>query len=345
MNRALASLQLRRIRLHGVSATKSRSGETMMRISVQIEGVMGLTWPAWKRLVTEVEAMGFAGLYCSDHFVFRGPPDRPSLDVFTALTYAASHSTKLLLGALVAPVSFRDPVELARQAIAIDDLSEGRYILGVGAGWNEREHAMFGYPLGDIPTRVRRFTEALAVMTLLIRSDDPVSFDGEFYHLHDAVLRPRPQRHTPVMIGGSGPKRTLPLVAKYGDIWNASGMTADEVRDRNALLDAELVKAGRQPADVPRTMMKFVLCGRNETEYAARVQGMRNMANLAPLSVAELVENARTSMKGIVGTPEEVAAGIGTYADAGIEEIMLQFFAVDDFDALRVLADDVLPLL
>ncbi|MGI8855037.1 MAG: LLM class flavin-dependent oxidoreductase, partial [Thermomicrobiales bacterium] len=166
-----------------------------MQLSVQIEGAQGLTWPIWQRMVSEVEAMGFAGLYCCDHFANPAPPDYASLEVMTAMTYAASHSERMLLGTLVAPVSWRDPVMLARQAMAIDDLSGGRFVLGVGAGWNQRERTMFGYPLGEIPERMARFTEALEVMTRLIRSDDPQTFDGQFYHLHEATLLPHPQRH------------------------------------------------------------------------------------------------------------------------------------------------------
>ncbi len=313
-----------------------------MRLSVQIEGGRGLTWPAWKLLVREVEAMGFAGLYCCDHFTGTAPPDEPSLEVMTAMAYAASHTGRVALGTLVAPVSWRDPVMLARQAMAIDDLSGGRFVLGVGAGWNEREHAMFGYPLGDIPVRMARFTEALEVMTRLVRDAPPQSFAGEYYQLRDAVLLPRPGRPTPIMIGGSGPQRTLPLVARYADSWNASGMNADEVRERNGLLDAQIEKAGRAPGDVERTLMKAIFCGRDAAEYEARMRGLRTGAN-ATASHEELLAHARTRMKAIVGTPGDVVRQIRAYEDAGIDEIMAQFLVVDDLDGLRVLADEVLP--
>src|SRR5206468_2644018 len=127
-------------------------------------------------------------------------------------------------GPLVAPVSFRDPRQLVRQASALDDLSGGRFILGLGAGWQEHEHSVWGYDLGDIPTRMARFEESLEVASRLLRSDAPVTFEGRFFQLHDAVLLPRPARPggPPILIGGNGPKRTLPLVARYADIWNAN---------------------------------------------------------------------------------------------------------------------------
>ena len=267
--------------------------EVTVKLSVQIEGAQGLTWPLWQTIVREVEALGFAGLYCCDHFANAAPPDYDSLEVLTAMTYAASHSQRMELGLLVAPVTWRDPVMLARQAMAIDDLSGGRFILGVGAGWNVREHAMFGYPLGERPERIARFAEALEVMTRLIRSDEPQTFDGTFYHLQEARLLPRPQRHTPVMIGGSGPQKTMPLVARYADIWNTGGGGPDEVRERNARLDGLLIKAGRQPGDVPRTMMKAIFCGRDDAEMAARLRGARHNRANADVPQAELLDRLR----------------------------------------------------
>src|SRR5947209_11528755 len=178
----------------------NRSKETfVVQLSVQIEGAQGLTWPIWQRLVRDVESYGFTGLYCCDHFANPAPPDYDSLEVMAAMVYAASHSERIELGTLVAPVSWRDPVMLARQAMAIDDLSGGRFVLGIGAGWNQREHDMFGYPLGDVKERMDRLTEGTEVITRLIREDEPQTFDGDYFHLHEATLLPRPERHTRLM--------------------------------------------------------------------------------------------------------------------------------------------------
>ena len=119
----------------------------MVALSIMIEGQNGLTWPRWKQIVREVEDLGFAGLFRSDHFKHAQPPDDDSLELIVSLTYLADHTQRIHFGPLVAPVSFRDPVLLARQAAALDDLSGGRLILGVGAGWQEREHHLFGYTL------------------------------------------------------------------------------------------------------------------------------------------------------------------------------------------------------
>lgn len=313
-----------------------------MKLSIQIEGAQGLTWPLWQALVRTVEEGGFTGLYCCDHYANPAPPDYDSLEVMMAMVYAASHTERVELGLLVSPVTWREPVLLARQGMAIDDLSGGRFILGVGAGWNEREHAMFGYPLGDRPTRIARFAEALEVMTRLIRNDDPQTYTGHYYQLHEATLLPRPGRRTPVMVGGSGPKRTLPLVAKYADIWNAGGMSPDELRARNAALDALLEAAGRQPGDVRRTMMKGIYCGRDAAEYEARLSAVRLQAGNADLPLDELLDQQRQRHV-IVGTPDEVVAQLRAYEAAGVDEIMAPFHDMSDLEGIRVLATEVLP--
>src|SRR5579859_6669129 len=119
-----------------------------MDIAIMIEGQMGLNWARWKQVTAAVEQLGFQGLFRSDHFTNPEPPDGDSLELLVSLTYLADHSSTIHFGPLVAPISFREPVMLARQAAAIDDLSGGRLILGLGAGWQEREHRLYGYQLG-----------------------------------------------------------------------------------------------------------------------------------------------------------------------------------------------------
>ena len=316
----------------------------MVELSISVEGWFGLTWPDWKRLVRTVEDQGFAGLYLSDHPVMIAPPDYPSLEAIVALTYLADHTERVRFGPMVSPLSIRDPVMLTRQAAALDDLSGGRMVLGVGTGWAEREHTMFGYDLGDMPTRFARFEEGLEVIARLLRSEAPVSFDGRFFRLQEAII-PHPRRPggPPIMIGGSGPKRTLPLVARFADVWNAQVVGPDQVRERSALLDGLLEAAGRQPGDVRRTQNVPVVCGRTPAELEARLLGYRRYPPWRELSVEELVEELRAWA--LVGTPEEMAAQMRAFEAAGLSEISLQWAATDDIEGLEVLASEVMPLL
>jgi F420-dependent oxidoreductase-like protein len=313
----------------------------MTAISIMIEGQDGLTWPRWKRLVAEVEELGFAGLFRSDHFTNAAPPDKESLETLVSLSYLASATERIHFGPLVAPVSFRHPAMLARQAAALDDLSGGRMILGVGAGWQDREHHLFGYDLGDVPTRMARLAEGLEVIARLLRSDQAASFAGTFYHLREATLLPRPQRPggPPILVGGNGWKRTLPLAARYADIWNGTFLSPDEFRARSAALDDLLRAAGRQPADLRRTLMLPVFFGQDDAALERRLERLRPAAK----STAEIAASLRSERNAIVGTPDIVAEQIAAYAAAGVEELMLQWLEMDDIAGLRAFAHSALP--
>lgn len=316
----------------------------MPALSIMIEGQNGLTWTRWKRLVAEVERLGFAGLFRSDHFTNAQPPDRDSLELITSLTYLADHTQRIHFGPLVAPFSFREPTLLARQAAAIDDLSGGRMILGVGAGWQEREHTLFGHSLLDVPARMRRLEEGLEVVTRLLRSDEPVTYDGQFYQLRGATLMPRPERPggPPILIGGSGMTRTLPLVARYATYWNASFISPEAFHERTVRLDELLIAAGRWPEDVQRSVMLTLIFGRTPDEVEQRLEARRQRPELAGKSLDEVVAALHTAGSAIVGTPEAVLRRISDYEAAGAQEIMLQWLDLDDLDGLRALADTVL---
>lgn len=317
----------------------------MPALSIMIEGQNGLTWPRWKRLVAEVERLGFAGLFRSDHFTNMQPPDKESLEMVVSLAYLADHTQRIRFGPLVAPFSFREPTLLARQAAALDDLSGGRMILGVGAGWQEREHTLFGHPLLDVPARMRRLEEGLEVVTRLLRSDEPVTHDGQFYHLRGATLLPRPERPggPPILIGGNGMTRTLPLAARYAAYWNASFISPEAFHERTVRLDELLRASGRRPEDVHRSLMLSLIFARSRDELEQRLAARRQRPELAGKSLDEVVDALHTAGSAIVGTPEAVIRRIRDYEAAGVQELMLQWLDLDDLDGLRALADTVLP--
>jgi F420-dependent oxidoreductase-like protein len=301
-----------------------------MDIAIMIEGQNGLNWSRWQRIARAVEGLGFAGLYRSDHFTNANPPDLDSLELWTSLTWLATHTRCIEFGPLVSPASFRDPRVTARIARDVDDLSSGRLTLGLGAGWQEREHTHFGYDLLDVPKRFARFQEALEVITRLLCNDEPVSFTGQYYQLHEAILLPRPQRPggPPILIGGDGLRRTLPLVARYADEWNAVFITAARFIELNAQLDQLLRTQGREPRDVRRSLMTGLVFGLDEDEVQRKLRG-RN--------ASELMERGL-----IVGTPTEVKRQLGRLAEAGSQRVMLQWLDLDDLAGLEALARAVL---
>ncbi|GCE23541.1 TIGR03560 family F420-dependent LLM class oxidoreductase [Dictyobacter kobayashii] len=319
----------------------------MVEISIMIEGQNGLNWPYWKQLAAEVDQLGFAGLFRSDHFTNPNPPDLDSLEMIISLGYLADRTKNIHFGPLVAPVSFREPTLLARQAAAIDDLSNGRMILGLGAGWQEREHHLFGHELGDVKTRMARLEEALEVVTRLFRSDEPVTFEGHFFQLHGATLLPRPQRTggPRILIGGNGVKRTLPLAARYADIWNAVFLTPADFKERSQILDTLLQQEGRQPSAVKRTVMHGLIFARDTNELEHKLGQFRQDPEFNGLTTEELVSKLVAANKSIIGTPDQIVQQLQAYTQVGAEEIMLQWFDFEDIEGLRAFANNVLPRL
>ncbi len=304
----------------------------MLEVAIMIEGQNGLNWERWQKIATAVDNLGFAGLYRSDHYTNANPPDLDSLELWVSLTWLASHTKNIEFGPLVSPVSFRNPTMTARMASAVDDLSNGRLTLGLGAGWQEREHTNYGWDLLDVKPRFARFTEGLEVISSLFNSDTPVDFSGDYYTVQEGILLPRPQRPggPPILIGGNGPKLTLPLVTKYASEWNAVYITPSEFQEKNALLDEMLVANGRSPAEVRRSLMTRVEIG----EEAVLAQKFENH------SVSELRDQGL-----VLGTPTQIVETLKTWEAAGLHRIMLQWLDLDDMDGLETLAQEVLPQL
>ncbi len=299
-----------------------------MEVAIMIEGQDGLTWPRWQRIATAVEELGFAGLYRSDHYTNANPPDKESLELWVSLTWLAGHTRRIEFGPLVTPVSFRQPTMTARMAGAVDDLSGGRLTLGLGAGWQEREHTNYGWELLDVPERFARFEEGLRIISHLLHKEEPLHFEGVYYQLHEAVLLPRPARPDgpPLLIGGNGPRRTLPLAARYADEWNGVYLNPGRFAELNETLDSLLAAAGREPGDVRRSLMTGCLFGHDAAEVERKLAGRNRTA-------AEMRERGVA-----VGTAEEIATQLDEWAAAGVQRIMLQWLELDNIAGLEALA-------
>jgi F420-dependent oxidoreductase-like protein len=304
----------------------------MLEIAIMLEGQNGLTWPRWQKIARAVEDLGFAGLYRSDHFTNANPPDIESLELWTSLTWLASHTQRIEFGPLVSPVSFRHPAFTARMAAAVDDLSAGRLTLGLGAGWQEREHRLFGFDLLPLKERFDRFEEGLEVITRLLRTAGPVTYNGKYYQLREATLLPRSLRPDgpTILIGGNGEKRTMALVARYADEWNAVFLPATEFARLSTRLDGLLAVYGRSPASVKRSMMTGLRFGRTRKEVEEKLTA-RNQ------SVEELRKRGI-----LVGIGEEIKVGLAELEKAGLQRVMLQWLELDDLAGLEALAKAVL---
>jgi len=299
-----------------------------MDIALMLEGQNGLNWQRLEAVAHLAEQLGFAGLYRSDHFTNTHPPALDSLELWVSLTWLAGNTHRLTFGPLVSPVSFRDPVMTARMALQVNDLSNGRLRLGVGAGWQDREHDMFGYNLLEVNERFKRFEEGLEVISRLMKSDTPVSFEGQYYRLQDAQLLPRPGvgAAPPIVIGGNGLKYTLPLAARFADEWNAVFITPRRFAELSARLDELVTAAGRH------VIRKTMMCG---LIFAADEQGLTD--KLAGRALEDVRRNGV-----IVATPASIGDQLAELEQVGVQGVMLQWLDLDDLANLETLARAVL---
>lgn len=302
----------------------------MPEVAIMVEGQHGLNWDRWKALVETVEDLGFAGLFRSDHFTNPDGPVEDALELWTSLTWAAANTEEIEIGPLVTPMSFRHPVFTARMGKDVDNLSGGRLVLGVGAGWQEREHEMFGFDLLAVPDRLDRLEEGVTVVDRLLTAEDPVDFDGEYYQLVGAQLRPEPHRPggPRLLVGGNGWHRTIPIAAAYAEEWNGVFLDPSAYADHVDRLEACLEDQGRSRDAMRRSLMTQVVFGRDEAELEAQLDGRDR---------AELRDNGF-----VIGTPATVGERLDRFEAAGVDRVMLQWLALEDLDRLAALGDAVL---
>ncbi len=302
-----------------------------MKISIMIEGQNGLNWTNWKKIVDTVEKFGFYGLYRSDHFTNANPPDKDSLELWTSLTYLATTTKRIRFGSLVSPISFRNPVFTARMAAAVDDLSAGRLKLGLGAGWQEREHQNYGFDLLNIKERFLQFEEGLSIITELFRSNDSITITGNYFQLKNAILLPRPSRKDgpEILIGGNGEKYTFPLVIRFANEWNGIFLTPEKFKEKSLLLDRLLNEKGKKPAETRRSLMTNLTYGQNQEQLQNKLNG-RDAQEMTQRGI-------------VVGLTEQVTGKLHEYQQAGLDEIMLQWIDLEDLDNLIHFSETVLP--
>lgn len=219
-----------------------------------IQTVQSDAWPELVRRWRWFEELGFDSLWVPDHLVKPFTPEFPLFEAWTTLAGIAMATERPRLGVLVSSNTFRHPGLLAKQAVTLDHMSNGRLELGLGAGWFVPEHEQYALDFPDPPELVSRFREAVEVVDLLLRQEVS-NYDGKHYQLHETFFSPRPiqQPRPPFTLGAHKPKM-LKIVAEYADRWNSIG-TPDEIRDRNAGLDDATTAAGRQPSDILRSLL------------------------------------------------------------------------------------------
>ena len=313
-----------------------------MGISIGLQAwATNTTWHALMAAGRAIDASGFETLCSNDHFLpalgpeaVVGPVDGPVFEGWSILSGWAAVTSRVRLGCLVSGVGYRNPGLLVRMATALDHASGGRAALGIGAGWHEREHGMFGYAFPGLRERLDRLDEAAAICRGLL-DGERVTLAGQWFDVRDAVNEPRPvQDRLPLVIGGSGEKRTLRIVARFADWWNADGNDPAEFRRLSGVLDDHCTAVGRDPTSIRRTIGQPPPLIRTTTGAARRDLAAILVAHGMPAAVARDTAAADP----YAGPISAVTDRLASMAEAGASLAVFDWPAPFDAGTLEALA-------
>jgi F420-dependent oxidoreductase-like protein len=315
-----------------------------MRICLMIEGQEGVSWEQWLALARACEEHGLEGLFRSDHYApIGGRPDDGSLDAWATLAALATRTERIRLGTLVSPATFRHPSVLAKMAVTVDHVSDGRVEVGMGAGWYHADHERFGFPFPDNPTRLAILAEQLEIVHRQWHGER-FSFEGEHYRLEDCVARPRAvQRpHPPLILGGSAGRQSARLAARWADEYNTTNASPEECAQRRDRLAEAWEQADRNPETLRFSVMTGCVIGSDESEVARRAARVAERQGRAH-DVDGFLRDVRGDW--VVGTVDQAVQRLRDLEGAGVERIMLQHLAHDDLEMVALIGRELVPAL
>lgn len=297
-----------------------------------------ISWAELKEVWQEVEALGFDSLWVNDHMLPSvGPTDAANMEGWTTLAALAALTSRVQIGALVTANTFRHPAVLAKMATTIDHISNGRLILGIGSGYFEQEHKVYGIPFPTTRERAQRLEEALQVIRTLW-THETASFQGDYYQLANAPFVPKPVQkpHPPIMIGGIGEKLTFPIVAKYADLWNAGGLTPQQLAQKIAALDEHCRQVGRDCNKIEKTYLTPLYVRADPAEVQALLEKTPRMQGVS-------AEQARATI--LAGDVAAVRQQVQAYLDAGVTHFILVLRRPGFYDreGIRLFAKEIMP--
>ena len=304
-----------------------------MDLCLMIEGQEGVTWPQWRALAAACEQHGIPALFRSDHYLnLDGQhPERGALDAWGTINALAALTSRLRLGTLVSPASFRHPSVLAKLVVTADHVSAGRIELGIGAGWHQREHEAYGFTFAPTSARMAALEEQLQVL-MGHWGSEPFSLDGEHYVLSDLRAEPKTvqQPHPPLIIGGLAGPRSAALAARFADEYNTPFPSLDDVSRRRSQVARACERVGRDP--IPFSAMIGTVLGADAADLEDRA---RRTAELTGGDRDALLRDPPPGW--IVATVEQAAEQFAAYRDAGLRRIMCQTLVHDDLDAVALI--------
>jgi F420-dependent oxidoreductase-like protein len=312
-----------------------------MDVCLMVEGQEDVTWEDWLALAAACEEHGVGTMFRSDHYLsVDDRRERGSLDAWGTITGLGAVTERLRLGTMVSPATFRHPAVLAKAAVTADHVSGGRVEVGIGAGWWEREHELYGFELPPVGPRM----DALEEQMRIVRGHwgpGPFDFNGEHYSARELDALPKPvQQPLPLILGGRGGPRSLRLAARYADEYNTVMATPEEVADIRRRLDQACEAEGRDPATLPLSMMTGWLVGADREELVDRASRLSQWKGEGGDGEA-FIADQRESM--ILGTVEEAIEQLRELERAGLARIMGQHLLHRDLDGVALMGREIAP--
>src|SRR4051812_17176645 len=303
-----------------------------MRVCLMVEGQEDVRWEHWRALASACEEHDFDALFRSDHYVsVDDRRERGSLDAWGTICALSAITSRIRLGTLVSPVTFRHPSTLAKSVVTADHVSGGRIELGMGAGWWEPEHELYGFPFP--PTRIRM--ELLAEQLEIVRGEwdgGELTFHGDHYRIENLDARPKPLHRPNVIIGGSAGPRSAALAARWADEYNTVYATPELCRERREAVAAAWEREDRDPATLRVSGMTGCVVGSDPDELADRARRLAEWRGEDPGGFLETLPDAW-----IVGTPAEAIEKLRGLAEVGVDRVMLQHLLHEDTDMLELI--------
>ena len=314
-----------------------------------IEAQQGLTYDEQLAIVRRAEAAGFESFFRSDHYQsFPGPAGERTTDAWAVLAGLARETSRISLGVLVSPVTFRHTGSLAKVVTTVDEMSGGRIEFGLGAGWNDEEHRQLGLPFPPINERADLLEDSLAILHGLWGEPDGWSYTGKQLRIEGAQFYPKPidapgrprlpngAARPRLLVGGGGTPRSMRIAARYADEFNLSSSSPDVAREKYAAIAAACEAIGRDPATMTRSTMAGVLIGRDADEVDRRKRALLDA--FGDDAGGEDWIDAREP-RWILGTPDQARAMVARFEEAGAQRIMLQDFLPRDLDMIDLMAE------
>lgn len=291
------------------------------------------TWAETRAAALELEALGFDSFWLNDHLYGIPMPSIPILEAWTALTAVGAITERCELGLLVSPPGFRNPALHAKMAATLDRITNGRVIVGLGAGWYAQEFESYGYRFPPVGERLDQLEEAIRVMRLLW-TEETATFRGRAFRLDSAICEPKPVRPPPILVGGGGEKRLLRIAAEHADVWNNLAVHQGALARKIEILHRHCRELGRDPASIAISQQTLVVIGADEAD------GRAKMEKASGLYGGHLGDIER---HGIWGGPEQVIDRLRAQEALGVSTFVIEFFGRDVREPARLFAERVLP--